>query len=451
MTDYLAPPLELDPGTILQQFNEAMEVAFPGWTPAAGNLDARIGGALSQIAAQLNEAASDGATNVFRYFGANIANIAPHESTLASGTATWVATDTTGHTIPAGTVAVWVDGGGNRWGFETLAEAVIAPGSKEVTNVSMRAVLAGEGANNLVGAAVELVSPLAFVSSVSLTAPTNGGAEAESDAAYLSRLVEEVKILSPKPIVAKDFSALLTAQTGVGRATTIGGYNPTGTIKDKAKLTNASNELTGLKAATTEVLTVGTEVTGIGIPASTFIIEVKATSVLLSNKATETKENELTFTGTIKNGGYVSSWVGNAKGEALEATPMKELEALIQAECLAGVIFKVLAPKYTTINVAVTLSAYPGQSAASIKEAVEAAIKSYLSPENWGQPPTGQNKEWNNDPKVRMVNVEHAILQVIGTHFVSALTLNAEALDITMAGVVALPKLGTLAVTVNIG
>lgn len=451
MTDYLAPPLELDPGTVVQAFNEYMEAAFPGWTPAAGNLDARTGGAVSQIAAQLNEAASDGATNVFRYFGANIAGVAPHEATLASGTSTWVATDTLGHTIPAGTVAVWVDGVGNRWGFETLSEAIIAPGSKEIAGVSARAVIAGEGPNNLSGAAVELVSPLAFIASVSFPSPTNGGVEAESDAAYLSRLVEEIRTLSPKPIVPKDFNALLTAQATVGRATTIGGFNPTGTIKDKAKLTSASNELTGLKAATTEVLTVGTEVTGTGIPASTFIIEVKATSVLLSNKATETKENELTFTGTIKNGGVVTSWVGNAKGEALETTPMKELEALIQGECLAGVVYKVLAPKYTTINVAATVSAFAGQSTASVKEAVEAAIKSYLSPENWGQSPTGQSKEWNNDPKVRIVNVEHSILQVIGTHFVSALTLNTEALDITMAGVVALPKLGTLAVTVNIG
>lgn len=451
MTDYLQPPLEANPLTSLQQFNEYMEAAFPGWTPAPGNLDARIGGAGSQMAAQLREAASDGATNFFRFFGANIAGLPPHEATAASGITTWVLTDTLGHTIPTGTIAIWTDGLGNRWGFETLEPVVVAVASKEATGVAVRAVQTGAGGNGLSGAAAELGSPLAFVASVSLPSPTNGGTEAESDAAYLSRLVEENKILTPKPITPKDFNILLTSKPGVGRCTTIGGFNPTGTVVHTGTTTSTSKEITGLTTPVTEQLAVGTEVSGVGITAGALITEVGVGTIKISIAATATGTPSLTFTGILKVGGYVASWLGTAAGEALGSILLKELEAEVQAECLAGVVFKALSPTYTTINVAATVFAWPGQNAAVIKEAVEAAIRAFLSPERWGQPPTGQGKEWNNDPKVRLVNAEHAILQIIGTHYVSSLELNAAALDVTMAGVVALPKLGTLAVTVNIG
>jgi uncharacterized phage protein gp47/JayE len=448
--EYLSPPLEANPSSLLALFHEAMELAIPGWSPAPGNLDERIAGAQSLIDAQLMEAASDGATNVFRFFGANIAGIPPNEATFATGVTTWVATDTLGYTIPSGTVAVWVDGTGNRQGFETLEAAVIAPGAKEVAGVAIRALNAGTSGNSLTGAAAELATPLSFVSSATLTSPTNGGLEAESDQAYLTRLVEELKTLSPKAIVPNDFNIILTGKAGVGRATTIRGYNPAGTLKAKAKLTNASAELTGLTSAQTEQIAVGTGVTGTGIPASTFVISVGTTTLILSNKATETKENELTFTGTLRNGGFVTSWVGNENGEALSSGVMAALEAELQEQTLAGVEYCVKAPTTTTVNVEVTVAAWPGQSAATIKAAVEAAITNYLSPARWGQPPTGQTKEWNNDPKVRLTSVYKAILDVVGTHFVSALTLNGAAEDVSMTGVVALPKLGTLSVTVNI-
>jgi hypothetical protein len=449
--EYLQPPLEQNPSALLQTFNEAMEVAFPGWTPASGNLDARMAAAGAQIGAQLMEAAGDGATNYFRYFGANIVGLPPHEAKFANGTTTWVITDALGHTIPAGTVAVFLDGLGNRWGFETLEAAVVAPGSKEVTGVSVRSVLPGAGANGISGVAVEISgNPPTFVASITLVSPTSEGAEAESDGAYLSRLVEENSTLSPTPITPRDFNIILTNKSNVGRAFTLRGFNPTGTVVHSGGIA-VSKEITGLTTVVTEQLVVGSAVTGTGIPASTFVTEVGAGTVKLNNATTKTETTSCTFTGVLKSAGYTASWVGSPTSEALSAEAMAQLETEIQEQCLAGVTFKVLAPTFTTINVAATVFAWPGQIAASIKEAIETAIKTYLSPERWGQPPTGQSKEWNNDPRVRIVNAEHAILQVIGTHYVASLELNAGTTDITMTGVVALPKLGTLTVNVNIG
>src|SRR6185312_4664757 len=138
MLQYLSPPLSVSPTAVKQVFDTFMESSFEGWLPNDANLDDRIGGAISQIAAQLNEAAADGATNIFRFLGANLHQVAPLEAEAATGLATWTATDTLGHTIPAGTVAVFKDGLGNRWGFELLAAATISPGQSSVTGCSMR-------------------------------------------------------------------------------------------------------------------------------------------------------------------------------------------------------------------------------------------------------------------------------------------------------------------------
>lgn len=451
MTDYLSPPLEPSPYALLKTFVEGMEAGVNGWLPNEASLDYRVGSAVSFLAAQLIQAASDGATDVYRTFGAKVDGLLPHEATQATGLTKWVMTDTAGYTIPAGTIVTWLDGNGNRQSFQTLTEIVVAPASKEATAVTVVAVEPGEAGNGIVGKATELAEPLAFVAEVVMESATNNGTEAESDEAYLSRLVAEHQLRSPKPITAKDFNLWLLSQAEVGRVTTIAGFNPAGTLIATLSLTSGSNEITGMTEAQTSKLVVGTSVSGTGIPVGTKVIEVKPTSIKLSEKATETKANSITFTEVKGEPGYVASWVGKANGEELTSEKRGALEKALEEELLIGVIAKVLNPSYTTINVAVTVFAWSGQNKTAVKEQVEAAIKAYLSPEKWGAPPTGDTSVWNNDPKVRLVNVEHAILGVVGTHYVSSLTLNTKAEDVLMTGVVAMPKLGTLSVTVETG
>jgi hypothetical protein len=450
MTDYLQPPLEPSPVGLKRIFDEYLEANLEGWQPNEANLDDRIGGALSVITPQLMEAASDGATSFFRFLGAAIFGVPPKEGTFATGTTTWVATDAVGHVIPAGTLVLWLDGSGARRGFETTAEATIEAGKSSVAGVPVRAQLVGPESNNLGGAALELQTSLPFVASVTLSSPTNGGSEAELDSAYLTRLKEELRTLSRKLIRPSDFNSYLLARQPVGRVTTIAGFNPTATIKPKGAL-HSTKEVTGLTLSTETVL-VGTAVTGAGIPANTRVIRIiSGSAVELNNAATETKESELTFTGLTKQPGHLTSWVGTSAGTALTAEQEAVLLAEVEGEVLAGVVPHIQPPTFTALTAEATVFAWPGQNAATIKAAVEAAIKSYLSGERWGQPPTGQTKEWNNDPKVRLVNVEHAILQVIGTHYVAELKINGGTSDVTMTGVVALPELTTLTVNVNIG
>jgi len=127
------------------------------------------------------------------------------------------------------------------------------------------------------------------------------------------------------------------------------------------------------------------------------------------------------------------------------------LQAEIAKQLLVGVSYNVLAPTESTINVEAKVYAWPGTTMAAMKAAIEEAITTFLNPAYWGQPPGRATQEWNNDPVVRIVNAEASILRVSGVHYVAELKLNGGTSDVTMTGVVALPKLGTLTLEVKEG
>src|ERR1035441_3419847 len=236
MAEYISPPLETNPEALVEIFHEYMEANVAGWEAAPGNLDERLGGAFSQLIAQLNEASSEGATNVFRYYGNNIVGIKPTEAEFAKGIAAVTAIDSLGHEIPLGTIIVWENNLKARVAFETTEAATIAPAATEVHAVPMRAVIAGSEGNGIEGNAIELVTSLPFVSKVELETPSNGGLNEEEDATYLGKLAKEFQLLTPKPILGTDFSLDLLNHPNVGRATTIPGFNTAATKVESVKI-----------------------------------------------------------------------------------------------------------------------------------------------------------------------------------------------------------------------
>lgn len=456
MLEYLSPPLPTSPSSVERLFEEGMEAAFPGWKRSEASLTTRIGGAVSLVAAQNNEAAADGATNIFRYLCANLHNIQPGEAECASGTATWDVTDTLGHTIPAGTVAVWRNGSGNAWAFENTEPIVIAAGSNSATGVAMRALNAGEGGNGISGPAIELAPPvnLTYVSSVTMTTETTGGTESEGDSEYLTKAARRLETLSPTPILPRDFNNLLTEHSNVGRAITLRAFNPTATVTHSTSI-SSSTTLISVTEAVAKLLLPGTEVSGTGIAAGTRVEEVKSVSageVTLTAAPTKTETSTLTFTGLTEQPGWSTSWITSTTGEALTEP---EYEKEIQELLLSGVGYKLLTPAYTTIAVQGTVYVWPGTSSSltsTIKASTEAAIKTYINPLTWGTGVGTNSSEWNNDPIVRLLNVEAAILKVPGVHYVSGVKLNEGSANIHMTnGIVVLPKLGTLAITMATG
>ncbi len=449
---YLYPPVDDNPDDIKQAFNNYMAANIANWKANSGNLDDWIASGFAQEIADLKALSSDAATAIYRYFGANIAGVPPVDAGAAQGLVTITATDTAGYTIPANTQLLFVDGTGALYSFQTVNSATITAGSTSVAGVAVQATQPGSISNGLTGSA-QLVTPLNYIASITLAQATSGGTDAESDDTYLTRLTQEFTTLTPKPILPIDFSvvAVVGVTPPAGRAVTLGGFNPTGTASITGTTTSGSNQVTVLSSTT--AIGQGTAITGAGIPAATTVLSVVGTTATISANATASASGvALTLTGTYNNGGTLTTFVTDINGVALSGGAMSTMQSQLTAMLLTGVSIAVNAPTYTTINVVATVFAWPGQDGPTIQAAVQSAIASYLSPASWGVPPTNQSPTtWFNDTVVRLATVEHAILGVPGVHYVSAITLNAVAVDVTMQGAVALPTLGTNTVTVNIG
>lgn len=219
-TGYITYPLQQDTSTLAQAAYDYIQSQIPGWQPSPGNLDVLIIEALSQQAAELAEITATVPDSIFRYFGQSLLGIQAQDSVSASAFATWVMTDSSGYTIPEGTV---VDVG--EVAFETVNAFSIAAGDDTRTLVAMSAVEPGTDGNGVTGAA-SLVDPLAYVQSVTFTTVSSGGEDAESDDAYLDRLSSVLQTLAPRPIIPRDFALLAQQIEGVERAVAIDLLDP---------------------------------------------------------------------------------------------------------------------------------------------------------------------------------------------------------------------------------
>jgi uncharacterized phage protein gp47/JayE len=228
VTEYLTAPIEVDQLDVLQLAYDYIQTFFPNWVPAEGNLDVAILEAISTDAAALRELASSIPDTIFRFFGATVVQIPPIDATPAISSATFTAIDSAGYTIPAGTQLAIAATGDTSITFETLVDAIIAPGSTTVSGVSIQAVDPGADGTSLgaPGEAITLIDSLAFVTAVTLDNETEGGQDAEDDDTYLDRLVGEMQLLSPRLIIPSDFAQDARNISGVTRAIAIDGYNP---------------------------------------------------------------------------------------------------------------------------------------------------------------------------------------------------------------------------------
>jgi hypothetical protein len=224
---YIYPPIDSDPTVLYNGFVAFMQEWIPGWEPFSGELDDWLARAFTGIAAQLQEITSDVATSIYRYFGAFIVNVPPHDASPASGTVTITVQDTAGYTIPAFTHFSFPDTTGNLQGFQTLTDTVIPNGSSSAASVLVQAMTAGSAGNGCSGAgSLDQSTPITFITGLSLAASSSGGTDAEDDATYLTRLTNLLTTLTPSPITVANFTAIALQQSGVGRAVTIGAFNP---------------------------------------------------------------------------------------------------------------------------------------------------------------------------------------------------------------------------------
>lgn len=231
MTEFITVPIETDPDELSQIAFDYIETNFPGWQPNPGNLDTIFIEAVARIIAEGRDVASDVPLAIFRYYGASIAGIPPVDAAPATVTSTWTVIDTAGYTIPEGTLVGIPATGDELIPFAVQSDVIIGPsfsstGVGEVVLVQVLDIDQGGSEANGLSSTPELIDILAFVSTITLVGSTSGGLDAESDTDYLNRLASELQLLTPRPILPRDFEVLAREVDGVGRALAIDGYNP---------------------------------------------------------------------------------------------------------------------------------------------------------------------------------------------------------------------------------
>jgi uncharacterized phage protein gp47/JayE len=166
--------------------------------------------------------------DIFKWFGQTLVGIDPIEAEYAEVTSTWVMTDTSGYTVDAGTLVGIRLTGDTLYAFEVADTFTVDPGDDTGWNITLRSREPGEASNGLGGNGVvaEMIDALGFVQSVTLNGVTDGGLNAETSSAFLTRLREEFRLLAPRPIVAGDFAVFARRVPGVHRAVDIPNYDP---------------------------------------------------------------------------------------------------------------------------------------------------------------------------------------------------------------------------------
>jgi hypothetical protein len=462
MAEYVNLPEETDPDVLAQDAFEYLESKVPAWTPSDGQLDTWLISAVARMIALLKDTASDVRTGIFRFFGATIMQLPPIEAHAASGNTSWTLLDNAGHTIPAGTTLAVPNAAGELVPFETTEEVVVPVGETTTGNVPIQAVEPGIAANNLgkAGTVCTLEDQYPWVAEggIVLNAPTSGGVEEETDEAYLNRLVTEIRLLAIAPITFENYATLAKNVSGVFRSVAINLYNPEVQVHN-GDVANASAQIKNMTEAFVNKLTVGTEISGIGIPIGAKIISLQPKEnggqITLGVNATATNAaTPITCTGLIGQEKCVTVSVVDQNGNALSEGVKSEVKKYLEERREVNYLIFVVDPTYTTIDVEFEVTHWAGWELAGISARCKTAIEEFLNPATWGLPPFGDKTAWYTREVAKVNDIIAALGQVQGVKDVNFVRIRRhavgayEAKDITLNGVAALVKSGTVGGTV---
>lgn len=260
---YIDPPLTTNSRTLSADILDRLMTSIPGWVPQEGNLEVWIIEVMANAIAEVLGVASRIPRKVFRYFGKSLIGLAPIDGATATAPTTWTMIDNLGHTIPAGTTVAYRTAAGVLVPFVTAADVIVPAGTGATAPgaITIFASAVGADKNGFPAGALTIVDSLAFVESVVSTGATVGGLDAETDDEYLARLVAELALLAPRPILAADFAVYARQVEGVGRSAALDNYNPaTDTFGNEKMVTVAvvdaegANVAAGIKAAVVTLL-----------------------------------------------------------------------------------------------------------------------------------------------------------------------------------------------------
>jgi hypothetical protein len=479
VADPIMLPVETDPDQLAEIAFEYMYSAFDGWTPADGNLETWLIRACARIVAEGRDVASEVPSSIMRWYGASVMRIAPIAASHATARATVTVRGGEGYTIPAG-FEVLVRTAGDDGVTFVVTEPVTIPRTRTTTldgEVTLRAVEPGVAGNGFTSTdSVEPLNALEFVETIRLHGLSDGGQDAEDDDAYLARLVDELQLAAPRPILTRDFAVLARRVPGVARALAI---NNRRSKPEVIKITGAGNALRVTDGASGLWIPIAATATAANVadafnalsptpPTPRYVATatggpLNTTPVTVTLNARErygpwalaiTSGAAASSIEVLSAGGHqsdversVSVAPVTAAGEALGSETRRAVEDLLNE--LREVNFEVfvIEPNHTPIDVHFEAVAYPGEDPGAVRDAAIAALRDYLSPARWGDTEGGDQPEWLDEPVVRYLEVAEALNRVPGLRYIVSLRLARQgegrlAADVTLAGPAALPRPG---------
>lgn len=239
MPSYIGPDDDpTDPDALAEAAYDFMIEAIPGYTPDDNSLENWLILCLARIAATNADVAKQMPLAAFRWYGQTVIGLQPNDAVFAGTTITVTAVDDAGYTIPAGTNVGYQVTGDELVPFETVADVTIPPGSLSTPDgaVQIQALTAGAVGNGYPPEQLVLIDALAWVNSITATGATTGGLDGETDEQYIQRLINDLQLSTPTPILASEFGAMARNVTGVFRALGVDNYNPADGTTDNERM-----------------------------------------------------------------------------------------------------------------------------------------------------------------------------------------------------------------------
>lgn len=349
---YVRPEIETDQATIAQDAYDLVSARVPGWQPSPAALDTALIEASSRLSAELAQVASDVPDLIFAAFGESILGF-PRITALAAVTTaqfTLLVDPAPGSfLIPAGTQIQGTAADATRVAFQTDFGLTINAGGT-TGSVTVTAIVPGAVGNGI-DDPTEMVDGVPQIASVILTAPSSGGADAETDQAYLDRLVRRMQLVAVHPILAADFALLAQDQPGVFRALAIDGFDPgantTGNSRTVAVILQGSDGQavsSGVKTAVDAVLQADREVNFVVLVADPVITTINvATTVVKSPSADSTAVHDAVDAAIL-------AFLDPARwgGPKLEGDPAWSSKTVVRIDELRSVIYQVTGVDHVT-------------------------------------------------------------------------------------------------------
>jgi hypothetical protein len=249
MAEPVTIPFTVEPDDLAQVGIDYLQGVYPAWQPARADSMTWTLRSVAQIIAEAQETSSDVPTSIYRYLGRWLVGLPPIDATSAQTQATVTMVDTAGYTIDAGTRFLIKTSGDAGVVFLATGPVTVPPGSGATAAGELQLIAEEPGAHGTGLASsleVQPVDALAFIDTVTLTADTTGGVDAETDDEYLARFTAELALMSPRPILPDDFAVLARRVAGVARALAVDGYNPADdTLLNERMVTVAVADETG--------------------------------------------------------------------------------------------------------------------------------------------------------------------------------------------------------------